>query len=45
MWIDAKPKGVIQILAAFAFIVERQPVHTPATIVPATTSLKKSADR
>jgi hypothetical protein len=32
MWIDAKPKGGIQILAAFAFNVEGQPVHTPATI-------------
>jgi hypothetical protein len=32
MWIDAKPKGGIQILAAFAFNVEGQPVHTPANI-------------
>jgi hypothetical protein len=32
MWIDAKPKGGIQILTAFAFNVEGQPVHSPATI-------------
>jgi hypothetical protein len=32
MWIDTKPKGGIQILTAFAFNVEGQPVHTPATI-------------
>jgi hypothetical protein len=31
MWIDTKPKGGIQILTAFAFNVEGQPVHTPAT--------------
>jgi hypothetical protein len=31
----------MQILAAFAFNVEGQPVHIPATIVPDTTSKKK----
>jgi hypothetical protein len=45
MWVDVKPKGGIQVLTAFPFNVERQPVHTPATIVPNTTSLKKSGDR
>jgi hypothetical protein len=32
MWIDVKPKGGLQILTAFAFNVEGQPVHTPATV-------------
>jgi hypothetical protein len=32
MWIDAKPKGGIQILTAFAFNVEGQPIHTPVNI-------------
>ena len=32
MWIDAKPKGGIQILTAFTFNVEGQPIHIPATI-------------
>jgi hypothetical protein len=32
MWIDTKPKGGIQTLTAFAFNVEGQPVHTPATM-------------
>ena len=32
MWIDAKPSGGIQILTAFTFNVEGQPVHSPATI-------------
>jgi len=32
MWIDTKPKGGIQILTAFSFNVEGQPVHTPASI-------------
>jgi len=32
MWIDAKPKGGIQILTAFAFNVKGQPVHTPSNI-------------
>jgi hypothetical protein len=42
MWIDVKPKGGIQqILTAFAFNVEGQPVHTPATIVPDSMSMKK----
>ena len=30
MWIDAKAKGGIQILTAFSFKVEGQPVHSPA---------------
>jgi hypothetical protein len=44
MWIDAKLKDEIQqqILTAFPFNVEGQPVHTPAsTIVPDTNSMKK----
>src|SRR5215218_4340372 len=41
MWIDAKPKDGMQILAAFAFNVEGKPVHSPATIVPDTPSKKK----
>jgi hypothetical protein len=40
MWIDVKPKGGIQVLTAFAFNVEGQPVHTPTTIVPDMTSMK-----
>jgi len=32
MWIDVKPTGGMQILTAFAFNVEGQPVHTPANI-------------
>lgn len=32
MWIDAKPKGGMQTLAAFTFNVEGQPIHFPATI-------------
>jgi hypothetical protein len=33
MWIDVKPKdGMQQILAAFAFKVEGQPIHSPAKI-------------
>jgi hypothetical protein len=40
MWIDAKPKGGIQILAAFAFIVEGQPVHFPAKIAHEQTRVK-----
>jgi hypothetical protein len=32
MWIDVKPKGGMQILTAFAFNVEGQPVHTPSTL-------------
>jgi hypothetical protein len=41
MWIDVKPKGGMQFLTAFPFNVEGQPVHTPATIVPDATSMKK----
>jgi hypothetical protein len=41
MWIDAKPKGGIQqVLTAFAFKVEGQPVHTPATIAHEQTRVK-----
>jgi hypothetical protein len=32
MWIDVKPKGRVQILTAFAFNVEGQPVHIPPTV-------------
>jgi hypothetical protein len=40
MWIDVKPKEGIQILTAFAFNVEGQPVHFPASIVPEQTNVK-----
>jgi hypothetical protein len=40
MWIDVKPKCGIQILTAFAFNVEGQPVHTPATIAHEQTRVK-----
>ena len=40
MWIDVKPKGGIQILTAFAFNVEGQPIHFPAIIVPEQTNVK-----
>jgi hypothetical protein len=40
MWIDTKPKGGIQILTAFTFNVEGQPVHSPANIVPDQTLVK-----
>jgi hypothetical protein len=33
MWIDVKPKGGAQILTAFAFNVEGQPVHSPAATI------------
>jgi hypothetical protein len=41
MWIDAKPKGGIQTLTAFAFNVEGQPVRSPATITVDQTLVKK----
>ena len=41
MWIDAKPTGGIQILAAFAFNVHGQPVHTPANITSDKTFVKE----
>jgi hypothetical protein len=41
MWIDTKPKGGIQILRAFSFNVEGQPVHTPASITSDKTFLKE----
>ena len=41
MWIDTKPKGGIQILTAFSFNVEGQPVHTPASITSDKTFLKE----
>src|ERR671911_312288 len=41
MWIDVKPKGAIQVLTAFPFNVEGQPVHIPTTIVSDMTSMKK----
>ncbi len=40
MWIDAKPKGGIQILTAFPFNVEGQPVHSPAIIAHEQTRVK-----
>ncbi len=40
MWIDAKPKGGIQILTAFAFNVEGQPVHSRSTIAHEQTQVK-----
>jgi hypothetical protein len=41
MWIDVKPKGGIQqILTAFPFNVEGQPVHTPGTIAHEQTHVK-----
>jgi hypothetical protein len=40
MWIDAKPKGGMQTLAAFAFNVGGQPVHSPATIAHEQTRVK-----
>jgi hypothetical protein len=40
MWIDAKPKGGMQILSAFAFIVEGQPIHFPAKIAHEQTRVK-----
>jgi hypothetical protein len=41
MWIDVKPKdGMQQILTAFAFIVEGQPIHLPAKIAHEQTRLK-----
>jgi hypothetical protein len=40
MWIDAKPKGGMQILAAFAFIIEGQPIHFPAKIAHEQTRVK-----
>jgi hypothetical protein len=41
MWTDVKPKGGMQILTAFAFNVEGQPVHSPATIAKEQTLVKK----
>lgn len=40
MWIDVKPRDGQQILTAFAFNVEGQPVHTPATIAHEQTQVK-----
>ena len=40
MWIDAKPKGGVQILTAFAFNVEGQPVYSPTTIAAEQTRTK-----
>jgi hypothetical protein len=41
MWIDVKPKGGMQILTAFPFNVEGQPVHTPANITSDMTFVKE----
>lgn len=43
MWIDAKPKGGIQILTAFPFNVEGQPVHSPTNITSDKTFVKEVA--
>ena len=40
MWIDVKPKGGIQILTAFPFNIEGQPVHSPAAIAHEQTRVK-----
>jgi hypothetical protein len=40
MWIDIKPKGGQQILTAFSFNVEGQPVHTPTDVIPDKTLVK-----
>ena len=40
LWIDVKPKGGVQILTAFAFNVEGQPVHTPAAVTHEQTRVK-----
>jgi hypothetical protein len=41
MWIDVRPKdGMQQILTAFAFNVEGQPIHSPAKIAHEQTRLK-----
>jgi hypothetical protein len=40
MWIDAKPRGGKQILTAFAFNVEGQPIHSPTSIAPEQTLVK-----
>jgi hypothetical protein len=41
MWIDTKPKGGIQILTAFPFNVQGQPVHSPANITSDKTFVKE----
>jgi hypothetical protein len=41
MWIDVKPKGGVQILTAFPFNVEGQPVHFPANIRSEKTFVKE----
>src|ERR671912_2304622 len=41
MWIDVKPKGGMQILTAFAFNAEGQPVHSPANITSDKTFIKE----
>src|ERR687893_1291574 len=40
MWIDVKPKGGIQVLTAFAFNVEGQPIHSPTPIAHEQTRVK-----
>jgi hypothetical protein len=41
MWTDSKPSGGMQILTAFAFNVEGQPVHSPANITSDKTFVKE----
>ncbi len=40
MWIDAKPKGGMQTLTAFAFNVEGQSIHSPTPIAHEQTRVK-----
>jgi hypothetical protein len=40
LWIDVKPKDGIQILTAFAFNIEGQPVHNPTAITHEQTRVK-----
>jgi hypothetical protein len=41
MWVDVKPKGGMQILTAFPFNVEGQPVHSPVNITSDKTFLRE----
>jgi hypothetical protein len=44
LWVDFKPKGGNQILAAFKFDVVGQPVHIPAELVHDGKYTKRSLD-
>jgi hypothetical protein len=41
LWIDVKPRGGMQVLTAFIFTVEGQPVHSPANITSDKTFVKE----